>query len=106
MLRPERHPDPVLDLANPHDFVSLVGRPVTSNLRDWRRDLAPREVAVLESLIGDQLKASGYELRHRRIPLLARLDGWWELGGLWIRRRVRRRLRRMRRAVTAVRGGR
>lgn len=47
--------------------------PPTSGLRDWRRDMRPRDVAVFEAVAADLLEELGYELGTGRIPGARRL---------------------------------
>ncbi|MGH2792383.1 MAG: sulfotransferase family protein [Actinomycetota bacterium] len=37
-----------------------INRPPTAGLRDWRRDMTPRQLAIFESLAGDTLSDLGY----------------------------------------------
>lgn len=57
-----------LDAHHPNLF-----KPPTAGMRDWRRDLTPKHVAVFEALAGDLLDELGYERAARRPGLLASL---------------------------------
>jgi Sulfotransferase family len=47
--------------------------PPTAGLRDWRRQMAPRDVELFEAIAGDALAALGYEVVNERIsPEIAR----------------------------------
>lgn len=46
--------------AKPHQ--QSLTRPPTPGLRDWRRELAPGEVAAFEAVAGDELARHGYEV--------------------------------------------
>jgi Sulfotransferase family len=54
---------PAKRARHPH----LAERP-TAGLRDWRRDLAPEQVATVEALAGDALDLLGYERRFEHLP--------------------------------------
>lgn len=41
--------------------------PPTAGLRDWRTEMAPRDVELFEAIAGDALAALGYEVVHERI---------------------------------------
>lgn len=43
-----------------------IYKPPTTGLRDWRRDMSPRDVAVFEGIAGDLLTDLGYELSSSR----------------------------------------
>ena len=73
MLHPEARFDQVIaGVAEPSTHSGLR-RPISA-VRDWRRDLTGREVALIEALVGDTLRAAGYELSDdRRVRARA---GW------------------------------
>ena len=56
--------------------------PPTAGLRDWRRDLAPRELELFEALAGDLLEELGYELAAPSVSAdvaaqAERARAWW-----------------------------
>jgi len=56
--------------------------PATSGLRNWRADLAPRDVQLFEALAGDLLVSLGYPLAEPEIPpevsaVAERCERWW-----------------------------
>ena len=56
--------------------------PATSGLRNWRADLAPRDVQLFEALAGDLLASLGYPLTEPEIPpevsaVAERCERWW-----------------------------
>lgn len=66
----------------------------TAGLRDWRRDMDPKQLATVEASIGDTLDELGYELGATDIPLAIR--------GIARARRLREALRlRIRRSGTS-----
>jgi hypothetical protein len=48
-------------LISERSWFRPISLPPTGGLRDWRRDMAPTDVAVFESLAGDLLRELGYE---------------------------------------------
>lgn len=74
-----------------HERLAL---PPTKGLRDWRRDMAPAEVAEFEAVAGPQLDATGYERHDARPPVVARMRAWGRVG--WFTIRTLRRRRRLR----------
>lgn len=50
-----------------------AGEAPAKGLRDWRRDMAPRDVAMFEAVAGGALEAFGYPRAHERLPLGTRL---------------------------------
>jgi hypothetical protein len=87
----ERVLAPRIKPAHPH-----LGRPPTPGLRDWRRDMAPGDVAVFETLAGDLLSELGYERRFPRPSARVRLEAGVAVAGVH-GRRVKWKLRRRRR---------
>jgi hypothetical protein len=77
-------------------------RPPTTGLRDWRTQMAPRDVAVIQVLVGDLLSELGYELSDGPLGLAVRLEAGWRRADAALRRGLRRirirtgRLRRRR----------
>lgn len=58
-----------------------LGKPPTAGLRDWRRELSPRDVAVFEYLAGDLLDELGYErLRASRGPVVPLVVARFRIG--------------------------
>lgn len=53
-----------------------VSMPPTPHLRDWRIEVAPRQIAVFESIAGDLLDEIGYGRSIRRLPLVLRACAW------------------------------
>jgi hypothetical protein len=53
---------------------TAVTRPPTADLRDWRRELEPRQIAAIEDVAGDTLAELGYPLTvsRRRTSVAAR----------------------------------
>ena len=76
-----------------HSRLSL---PPTKGLRDWRTQMAPREVAEYESMAGPMLLATGYDLAMTTPTALTRARAWSRMGGFAARyaaQRTRRYLR-------------
>jgi hypothetical protein len=48
--------------------------PIQKGLRDWRRDMAPREVQIFERLAGETLEKLHYPLSPLRPSLMARME--------------------------------
>ncbi|MEY2403147.1 MAG: hypothetical protein QOD38_698, partial [Acidimicrobiaceae bacterium] len=96
MLRPEARFERVMaGEPNPHLHTGLE-RPITVGLRDWRTDLEGRDIAAIESLVGDTLRSTGYELSN---DARVRARSWW----LRLSHAVRRVTRRLVRAVRPAR---
>jgi hypothetical protein len=53
---------------DPHLSAKSRWLPPTSGLRDWRSQMAQRDVALFEALAGDALSAAGYERAVTHIP--------------------------------------
>jgi hypothetical protein len=71
--------------------------PPTKGLRDWRRDMHPREVAEFEAIAGRVLAEASYELSSGTPSLRARAMGRWRMAGFaarYARRRLWRRATR------------
>lgn len=49
-----------------------LAEPPTTGLRDWRRDLSPRQIATVEAIAGKELDLLGYERFFARVPAQAR----------------------------------
>jgi hypothetical protein len=73
MLRYHEGADRLVPSLSHHEHHRNLYKPPTAGLRDWRRDLAPRDVAVFEALAGDLLVELGYERATRRPGLAASL---------------------------------
>ena len=56
-----------------------LSKPPTAGLRDWRRQMTSRQVAIFESLAGDALADLGYPLAGGRLSIRdrARLSAMW-----------------------------
>lgn len=79
-----------------HRVHRNLARPPTKGLRDWRRDMSPGDVALIEAVAGRELSAFGYERRYERLPGPARLRGRVGLAATTVSRigwTVRRRAR-------------
>ncbi len=63
-------------------------KPPTPGLRDWRREMAPSDVAIFESVAGRLLDELGYERGVDRIPLSARLLAWRKVATARTRLRI------------------
>jgi hypothetical protein len=72
-------------------------RPPTRGLRDWRREMARRDLEVFEALAGDLLEELGYERAVPHLSPSARANGALR----WARVQGRRALRRLRKARRA-----
>ena len=57
----ERADDALFSGGVPTEHHSNLKKPPTIGLRDWRRDLPPKDVEVFESLAGELLDELGYE---------------------------------------------
>jgi hypothetical protein len=90
MLRYFEHAEGLGIDASRHRNLS---RPPTAGLRDWRRQMTPRQLAIFESIAGDTLSDLGYELAGTRMGVGDRA----QLGAMWLsyqRRRIRWQLKR------------
>lgn len=70
-----------------------LSRPPTAGLRDWRRQMTSRQLAIFESLAGDTLSDLGYELAGARLRVRDRVH----LSAMWLSfqgRRMRWQLKR------------
>jgi hypothetical protein len=74
-----------------------ISLPPTKGLRDWRRDMAPRDLALFESLAGGTLEDLGYERSGYRRRPMAVAQAW----ARWSAVQARRPLRRIRRVAGA-----
>jgi hypothetical protein len=109
----ERSEEVLVGIRKPQYFEA-IHRPPTAGLRDWRRDMAPRDATVFALIAGDLLSELGYEVpgSRPRLPLRARAR-WRSLlaeaervGDAAVRgvvRPVRRRIRRSRTLARADR---
>lgn len=61
MLRYHERADRLVPTLSHQESHRNLYKPPTRGLRDWRRDLSPRDVAVFEALAGDLLDELGYE---------------------------------------------
>lgn len=66
MLRYHERADRLVPTLSHNESHRNLYKPPTRGLRDWRRDLAPRDIAVFEALAGDLLDELGYERGARR----------------------------------------
>ena len=76
-----------VDLTGKPHQQSLARRP-TAGLRDWRTQMAPRDVAAFEAVAGDLLRELGYEVRtepdaRARAEALARRARYRALATAW-----------------------
>jgi hypothetical protein len=100
MLRYHERADALVASLSHNESHRNLYRPPTAGLRDWRRELAPKQVAVFEALAGDLLDELGYERAARRPGLAARLTAVRYRVATETRRAThgaRTRLRRLRR---------
>jgi hypothetical protein len=77
-------------IASNHQNLS---RPPTAGLRDWRRQMTSRQVAIFESLAGDTLADLGYEVAGTRLGIRDRAH----MSAMWLSfqgRRMRWQLQR------------
>jgi hypothetical protein len=61
MLRYHEHAGRLVPTLSHAESHRNLHKPPTRGLRDWRRDLTPRDIAVFEALAGDLLDELGYE---------------------------------------------
>ena len=66
MIRYHERADRLVPSLSHNEHHRNLYKPPTSGLRDWRRDLAARDVAVFEALAGELLEELGYERSSRR----------------------------------------
>ena len=74
-----------------------LSRPPTAGLRDWRRQMTSRQVAIFESLAGDTLSDLGYEVAGTRLLLRDRAHmsaRWLSFQGRRMRWQLQRRSRK------------
>lgn len=57
----ERGSEFIGSTKHPAAFAGLA-RPITKGMRDWRREMAPDDVALFETVAGDLLESLGYDL--------------------------------------------
>jgi hypothetical protein len=69
MMRYFERADDVMEGIDHRSQHGSVYLPPTQGLRDWRRDMAPDEVELFESIAGRLLAELGYELRSRAASL-------------------------------------
>jgi hypothetical protein len=89
MLHPEARFDQVIAGVDEPSTHTGLQRPI-GVVRDWRRDLTAREVALVEALVGDTLRAAGYELSDDR---RVRARASWLRATFMARRTARRVVR-------------
>jgi sulfotransferase family protein len=92
----ERAGELVAAARHPQHHGHLFHSP-EKGVRDWRRQMAPDDVALFEALSGDLLRELGYERSGNRAPLRVRLDA----ASVRLREGVRQRRRARRRATGA-----
>jgi hypothetical protein len=73
MLRYHERADRLVPSLSHNAHHQNLYKPPTAGLRDWRRDLAPNEVALFETLAGDLLDELGYERAARTPGAVVRL---------------------------------
>jgi len=72
--------------------------PPRVGIRDWRRDMAEKDIAMFEAVAGDSLKALGYERRFDPVPTSVSSQAAVEevrTRARWLAQRARRFARRM-----------
>jgi hypothetical protein len=79
-------------LLSERSWFRPVSLPRIKGLRNWRKDMAPRDVALFEALAGDTLRNLGYEPSEFRRGTLTAGRAW----GKWSAVQARRPLRRLR----------
>jgi hypothetical protein len=114
MLRFHERADELVPSLSHNEAHRNLYKPLTAGLRDWRRDLAPRDVAVFEALAGELLSELGYERGAPRPGVLARATAAWIRFTTQVRRvahgsrvrgrKLRRRLGRIARRRAPVPG--
>jgi Sulfotransferase family len=87
-------------LISERSWFRPISLPPTKGLRDWRRDMAPRDLAVFESLAGGTLEDLGYERSGYRSRPMTVTQAWAK----WSAVQARRPLRRIRRLAAARSG--
>jgi hypothetical protein len=86
-------------LISERSWFRPVSLPPVRGLRDWRSDMAPRDVALFESLAGDTLRDLRYEPSGLRRGPVTAARAW----GKWSSVQARRPLRRIHRPAAARR---
>jgi hypothetical protein len=104
MLRYHERADDLVSQMPHQDHHRNLYRPPTLALRDWRRELSPKDIEVFQSLAGELLDELGYESGPRRKHFVPRLAVTGHRVGTLVRRmahaihirgrKVRRRFRR------------
>ena len=72
MLTPETRADKIIDGTWNQEAHQSLRKPV-AKVRDWRHDVDPTDVAVVEAIASRAMLEHGYEPHNARIPLSARL---------------------------------
>lgn len=83
--------------SNRHLSAKSAWLPPTPGLRDWRRDMAPRDVEIFEAIAGDFLSELGYERKFDAIAAETAAKArecatWWDAEMAARRERLERRL--------------
>ena len=99
MLQPESRAERMVAGFRAFGPHTSLRRPITQGLRDWRCDLADRDVALIETMVGDTLVAAGYELRFSTASIASRVRGKAARIMSWRRRQTSRTRRRMARSL-------
>jgi hypothetical protein len=83
--------------SDPRLSAKSAWLPPTPGLRDWRRDMAPRDLELFEAIAGDFLSELGYETKSDEIAPEAAstardCESWWDAEMAARRERLKRRL--------------
>ena len=73
MLHPEINAAALVAETRFPDEHTALNRPISVGLRDWRVDVAARDVAMIEAVVGVTMTTAGYERRFASLPLAARV---------------------------------
>jgi hypothetical protein len=86
MLHPEERAEKVIAGVPYPGSHTGIRQPITTGIRDWRRDLQPRDVELIEALVGNTITRAGYERRFDPTPLRARARARWQRVSLGVRK--------------------
>ena len=72
--------------SRPGDWAKRAWLPPTPGLRDWRAQMAPRDIELFEAIAGDLLEDLGYERAYPRVSaavadVAERCRFWWATNG-------------------------
>jgi Sulfotransferase family len=95
------HPELGSSSIPPRERLRHAGliRPITVGLRDWRTEMASRDVAAVEAVAGELLSELGYERRYPQPPAAARARAAASRASTALVRRARRGARAAREAL-------